>query len=323
MMPAPKEPAPSSATDRLASTQAALAQANARIAELDAQRNAALLKDEDATAVKLGTEIDALKQAARAHSDKIALLKEQAAEEERARRAREREELIERIEKKLVQRDAAMEGVAAAIKQLASASERAITLGREIIAAWTWAPHDLPPALLTPAAIMTTISHESFRVSYHAKKYGGADVDVLAGHSLPGSRSPTWQLAEDPSRVRPMIDVVRDATEFAKTFLRTGKGSAAVVNDANLSGATGQIEASTNGQSEPPQIRGGDAQVPHGSMRSDAEQRLSDLLVQMHKLAQDGSQEGERRYLEVVSQVAQVQAEVSAQQQVEQQHHGR
>jgi hypothetical protein len=133
------EPASPSASDRLASTQTALAQATARIAELTEQRNKALLaSDDDATAIKLGSEIDALRQAARAHGDKIALLKEQAAEEERARRAREREALIEKIEKKIAQRDAVMEGAASAIKQLANASERAMTLGREIIDAWTW-----------------------------------------------------------------------------------------------------------------------------------------------------------------------------------------
>jgi hypothetical protein len=309
------EPTPPSATDRLASTQAALAQATARIAELDEQRNASLLaSDDDTTAIKLGSEIDALHQAARAHSDKIKLLREEVAKEEQERRAQAKADLIEKIEKKIAQRDAAMEGVAAAVAQLTKASERAITLGREIIAAWTWVPHDLPPALLTPAAIMAAISHESFRVSYHARRFGGADADPLVGHSLPGSRSPTWQLAEDPGRVRPMVDVVRDASEFAKQFLRTGKGSAAVEVVATT--------VSTNGKGDAPATQIGDGLTNLGSQRSDAEQRLSDLLMQMSKLAEDVTPAGEAEYLRVVGEVARVQAEITAQQQVERQHHG-
>jgi hypothetical protein len=305
--PVRKEPAPPSATDRLAAAQAALAQATARIAELTEQRNASLLaSDDDTTAIKLGAEIDALRQAARAHADKIELLKVEVAAAERARREEEREALIGRIEAKIKQRDAALEGAATAIKQLANASERAIKLNSEIVAQWTWPNHDLPPALLTPSSIMTAIAHECFRTSYHPRRYGGADRDPLAGISLPLSRAPTLQLLEDPARVRPMVDVVADASAFAKQFLRTGKGSAGV--------PTPNLEAATNGG----------VSINHtviaAPQRSDAEQRLSDLLKQMSKLAEDGSPEGERRYLEVVSQVAQVQAEITAQQQVEAQH---
>jgi hypothetical protein len=187
---------------------------------------------------------------------------------------------------------------------LANASERAIKLNSEIVAQWTWPNHDLPPALLTPSSIMTAIAHECFRTSYHPRRYGGADTDPLAGISLPLSRAPTLQLLEDPARVQPMADVVREASEFARRFLKTGVGSAAVVatGDANAS-------ASTNGHGEPPQ-------------RSDAEQRLSDLLKQMAKLAEDVTPAGEAEYLRVVGEVSRVQAEVAAQQAVEAQHHG-
>jgi hypothetical protein len=170
------------------------------------------------------------------------------------------------------------------------------------------APHDLPPALLTPAAIMAAVSHELFRTSHHPRRFGGLDRDPLVGVSLPGSRAPTYQLAEDPARVRPMADVVHDASEFAKNFLRTGKGSA-----GNL--------VATNGQGEAPrQIGTPPSDLPH--QRSDVEARLSDLLAQMAKLAEDVTPAGEAEYLRVVGEVSRVQAEVAAQQAVEAQHHG-
>jgi hypothetical protein len=308
------EPAPSSASSRLEAAQAALEEANRKLAELNEQRNAALLADNNAEAIKLGIEITNLKLEARANEDKIALLREKAAEEDKERRAKEKAVLIERIEKKLAQRDAAMEEVASSIKQLAIASERAINIGRDIIDAWTWPPHDLPPALLTVQSVMTAISHEAHRVSHHPRRFGGADTDPLAGHSLPGSRSPTLQLAEDPSRVRPMVDIVREASEFARRFLKTGVGSAAVEVVA--------IPVPTNGQGEA-RIRNAPPgrEVPFAPQRTGAEQRLSDLLVQMAKLAEDVTPAGEAEYLRVVGEVAKVQAEVAAEQKVGAQQH--
>jgi hypothetical protein len=308
-------PTPPSATDRLAAAQAALEETDRKIVELDRRRNEFLLADNNAEAIKTGIEITNLKLEARAHADKLALLREKAAEEEQARRAQEKAILVEKIETKLAQRDKAMDDVAAAIKQLATASEKAINIGCDIIAAWSWPSHDLPPALLTVQSVMTAISHELFKASHHPRRYGGADTDPLAGHSLPGSRSPTLQLAEDPMRVRPMADVVADASAFAKQFLHTGKSSSA--------GAPDQKDAPHG------QMRVADAQpkqaVINGEalQRTDAEQRLSDLRVQMAKLAEDVTPAGEAEYLRVVAEMAKVDAEVRAEQKVgAQQHHG-
>jgi hypothetical protein len=297
-----KQPAAPSATDRISAAQSALEQANARLAELHERRNAALLRDDNGAAVALGIEITNLKLEARASEDKISLLREKAAEEERARKAEEREALIEKIEAKIKQRDKVMEEVATAIKQLATASERAMDLNRDIIAAWSWAPHDLPAALLTPPSILAAISHESFRVSYHPRRYGGVDTDVLAGFGLPGARAPTLQLLEDPSRVRPMVDVVRDASEFARQFLRTGKGSAA---HAASEGVPHQTVAD----------------VAPGATTNGAEtpvQRLAALLKQQAELAEDPTREAE--YQSVVAAIAQAQTELDSARKMEQQH---
>jgi hypothetical protein len=300
----PEEPTSPSATDRLATVQAELARANARIAELDQPRNAALLADNNADAIALGIEITNLKLEVRAHEDKLNLLRSLAEKEAAERRAQERQAQVEAIEEKLSARDAAMQQVAAAIKQLAAAAERAININREIIAAWTWHAHDLAPALLTPQAITTAISHEEHRVSYHARRYGGLDVDdPLAGHRLPGARSPTLQLLENPQGVKPLLDVVRNASEFASRFLRTGKGSA----------DNKDVQPQVVTEAAPVQVTNGSGEaVP----RSPSQRRLSELLLQMSKLSEDTSVQGEQAYLDVVRQVAQLQTEVTAEQQI-------
>jgi hypothetical protein len=101
-----------------------------------------------------------------------------------------------------------------------------------------------------------------------------------------------------------MVDVVRDASTFAKLLLRTGKGSAGVQATAT------DVAVPTNGQGEAPR-------------RTEAEQKLSALLKEMSRLAEDVTPAGEAEYLRVVSEVAKVQAEVAAEQKVGAQgHHG-
>jgi hypothetical protein len=297
-----------SATGRLEAATAAVEEATRKLAELNVRRNEHLLRDSNVEAIRLQVQIDALNQEVRAHRDKIELLKAEVEREANEKRIREREGQIKRIEFKIAERDKAMEEVASAIKQLAVASERAITVSREIVAAWVWAPHDLPAALLTPPSILTAISHESFRCSYHPRRYGGMDTDPLAGHMLPGSRCPRLEWTEQPERTRPMIHVVHDASEFAKRFLRMGKGSAVVEVVQPQVSKTDDSVSVTNGGNTP--------------QRPEAEARLASLLKKQAELAEDMSPQGEQEYARVVSEIAKAQAEVTAQQQVGAQRHG-
>jgi len=277
--------------DRVAVVEGAVAQTNRKLAELTEKREAALLKDDDATAIKLGAELDALRQAAKAHADKLVLLKRALAQEEVERRAKERAQLIGKIEDKIAQRDKVMLEMADAIKQLANASERAFKIVREIASSWSWAPHDLTAALLTPPAIMAAVSHEFYRTSYHPRRYGGLDTDPLAGIVLPGARCPRLEWMEQPQRTRSLADVTRDASSFARQFLRTGRSSAAV-------------EHSINGQ--------GDAPV----QRTEAETRLAALLSQQRALVDDPNVD-EVKYKQLMDQIVQAQTLVDAEKRVE------
>jgi hypothetical protein len=288
------------ATNRLEAARADHAAAGSKLSELETARAAALLADDDTKAARLDGEIEQQRRLVRGFGDKIGLLQTEAEKEVTEKRLREQAALIGRIESKIEQRNKAMEEVAAAIKQLASATERAISLGREIVGSWSWPAHDLAPALLTLPSIVNAISHESYRLSYHPRRYGGMDADPLAGHMLPGSRCPRLEWMELPERTRPMVDVVHDASEFAKRFLRTGKSSSAMSAVAPT--------PVTNG-GEPPQ-------------RTEAEQRLAGLLKRQAELAEDVSPAGEAEYQRNVSEIARVQTEIDAAKRVEQQHAG-
>jgi hypothetical protein len=296
-------PSPSrkSAASRIEAAQAAFTETNSRLAELTKQRDAALLADETAAAMKLGVEIANRTLEARAHGDKIRLLREEAAREERVRKEKERAAQIEKIEAKIDQRDKAMEEAAAAIKQLAAAAERAVNLDREIIGAWQWHAHDLPPALLTPSSVMNAIANEFYKCSYHPRRYGGMDVgNPNAGLMLPGSKCPRLEWMELPERTKPLLEVVRDASAFAKQFLRTGKSSSGV-----------EVVAA------PPVLATNGGEVVQ---RSEAEQRLASLLKQQMELAEDVTPAGEKAYALIVSEISKVQAELDAAKKMEMQH---
>jgi hypothetical protein len=292
------------ATGRLEAAQAAIEEANHKLAELNERRNQCLLRDNDTEAAKLSTEIENLQRLVHGHRDKINLLRDEAQREEQARRVKERAALIGRIEVKLDLRDRAMTDVAAAIKQLATASEKAIKINREIVAAWSWEAHDLPAALLTPPAVMTAISHEAYRVSYKPRRYGGQDTDPLAGLSLPGSKCPRLEWMELPEKTRPMAEVVKDASEFARQFMRTGKGSAVEPVQQQPVADLLRPGAPTNGGDAP--------------QRTAAEQRKIALEKQMEELAKDPAREAE--YNDVVRALEQVHAEITATKQMERQH---
>jgi hypothetical protein len=111
---------------------------------LHEQRNTELLKDNNAGAIELGVRIANLKLAARAHEDKIGLLREAAEKEAAERRTREREGLIRQIESKLAVRDSAGKELADAVAKADRAFRRLIDIGAEIQNLWNWPASDVP-----------------------------------------------------------------------------------------------------------------------------------------------------------------------------------
>jgi hypothetical protein len=280
-------------SNRLEVARAELAATNRQIAEIEAERNKALLADDDRTAVKLAGQADELRRLAHGHEDKIKLLEVEAEREANERRVREKEGLILRIEKKLAERDAAAAELQAAIEAADRAFRKMITLARDCRAAWPWAPSDLPPLLLGEAAIVAAVKHDLFRAGARPLLGGGQDKPG-AGLSFPGGQAPRLELVGMPDRVTPLADVAREATALARKIMRSGKstGGATVV-----AGFVDGVPPAL--MKEPPPL-------------SPQQQQLAQLLAEQERLANDFTPAGEAAYDAVVKKISALQAEGAA-----------
>ena len=83
-----------SAIHRLEATREAIDVATKQITEVEAQRNAALLKDDDSLAGKLFGELESLRSIVQGHSDKVKLLEGEADRERAERIVREHQGLL-------------------------------------------------------------------------------------------------------------------------------------------------------------------------------------------------------------------------------------
>ena len=149
---------------------------------LEAQRNAALLADDDATAAKLYAELETLRGLARGHADKVALLEAEAAREEAEAVVKRLEGLIMRVEDKLDARLAAARKVANLVAKLEVAYRELIASSEEIAPAWNWSTVDRNVIMTAGPAIQTQLGHEFFRVS-HKPFLGGSPGLARRGES--------------------------------------------------------------------------------------------------------------------------------------------
>jgi hypothetical protein len=279
-------------TKRLEREQGALEEANARLAELNARRNAALLGDDNAAAIELGIEIANLNLATRAHADKIQLLREAAAREEQARREKEREGLVERIEKKLAERDSAGKELASAIAKADQAYRKLLDIGLEVMGAWNWPASDLPACLLSHGAITAALTHEMYRIGGRPMLGGGQVEKLHAGIHFPGARVPRYELTHLPEKIVPLTGVLQQATAHASNILRGKRPSA-------------EVEVSAS------------APAVNGSTVTTAEARLAGLWKRQAELEAEIAKDParEREYFDVVAQIAAAQSVVTAEQQ--------
>jgi hypothetical protein len=310
---------PPSAASRIEAAQAALEETNRKLAELNEQRNAALLRDDNGAAVAFGIELANLRLAARADEDKIGLLREAAAREEQARRAKEKEALIGKIEKLLAGRDAAGRELADAVAAADRAFRKLIDIGVEVQNMWSWPASDVPAILLSPAAIAHALSGEMYRIGARPK-VGGGQVEphgVHAGVDFPGSRVPRFELTHLPEKIPPLTAVLQQASAHASNIMRGVRPSA-------------EVEVPHVAARHEEQIRGGAAQVGSSAPAppdngnavplTTAQERLAGLLKRQAELAEDPAHESE--YFDAVAAVAVAQAELDAEQRVGAQQHG-
>jgi hypothetical protein len=289
-----QQPASPSATSRIETAQSRLEETNRKLAQLHEQRNAALLRDDNGAAVAFGIEIANLKLAARADEDKISLLREAAAREAREREARERGARIEKIEKRLAERDAVGRELVEAVAAADRAFRQLIDIGHSVQSAWNWPASDVPAILLSPAAIAHALSAELYRIGARPK-VGGGQVEphgLHAGLNFPGSRCPRFELVHLPERIPALTVVLAEATAFASAIMRGKRSSAHIDVPVAVSIANGAVP------------------------RTEAQERLSALLQRQHELSEDISPQGELAYKAHMEQVRQAQDEVAAEKEI-------
>jgi hypothetical protein len=187
-----------------------------------------------------------------------------------------------------------------------------IAIGHDLQAAWEWQPHNLPPLLLTPNSIAAALTHEMFRVGHRVRLYGGQDNDETV-ITFPGAKSPRIELVGRPDLVKPLVDVLKQATGLASDILRGGRSTSApapehVETSPHHDGGGGG--AKIDAAAKEPVAANGHAVEAVPSLTA-SEQKLASLLKRQAELAADPATD-EAVYQGVVSEIAAAAAAVDA-----------
>jgi hypothetical protein len=280
------------AETRLADARAALADASRRIGVLEAQRNAALLADDDPTAAKLYAELETLRGLARGHADKVALLEAEAKREEADAVIKRRADLVVRFEKKLAQADAEAAELQELIAQAEKKFRKIITLRTDARVAWPIADSNANAAAgtaegaaLSGGAVAKLLQYEFYRVG--ARPFLGGRPGEIAEQNFPGAVCPRNEWRGMPDKIMPFADALRQASKFAVDMMRGKLDPLAALPPA------------ANGQT----IHTDEAPSP-GPVRSEQQERLAALLKEQARLAEDSSPQGEAAYQQVVAEIA-------------------
>jgi hypothetical protein len=263
-----------------------------QIEEATAARNSALLADDDGLAARVAAQIDVFRQAARGRADKIVLLESALADEENARRVREKSALIGRVEKKLAERDAIAAELQAVITKADALYRDLISKSKEADALWPFPGHDRAVVLLPAESIVTAVRNEIFR---HSRPPPTGQQGTFTAPNFPGGQSPTLQLLGTPEKTQPLVNKFREGTAVASRIMREGKSTSGKP-------AAGPVFA----DGVPDFMR---AEPPP---RSAAQERLGQLLADQARLANDISPDGEAKYQRVVAEIATLQGEIEA-----------
>jgi hypothetical protein len=278
-----RKPDPATA---LQAARTSLQAIQAATAEVNSRRDAALLAGEPAAAIRLLDEELATQQhAEKTEADRIRLLEQEVERLRIERQVREKEGLIGRVEGKFKARAEAAAELEQSIKKAEAAFRKIIDLSVECDAGWGFQTHERNAVMLSPTAIATAVSHELYRTGARPRLYGGQDKGPHAGLHFPGAKSPSISLINLPGDIPSIVNVLRDAGNYASQVMRTGKGTVPTT-----------AVAAPAANAPPP--------------RSEAQERLNQLLQQQMKLSVNPADE--QAYMAVVAEIAKVSAEIDA-----------
>jgi hypothetical protein len=309
---------------RLADARAALAAVETRVAERERNRQARLLAGDPAAEIAvLDAEMAGLRDEAGIERDRIALLVEAVRQEENAAALKRRGDLINRFAAKLAKADELAAELQEDIAKVEKTFRRIIVLREEARAAFAVqsshanaAATAIEGCAMSGPAVRALLSYELYRVS--ARPVLGGTPGAFSQASLPGALSPRLELQMRPEGIVPFADALRAASAFAVDLLRKEltmpppEPAAATVQPVQVNGHAAAPAAAVTAETISADIRH-DAPVPRE--RTEAEARLAALLVQQDEASQDVSEEGERRYLAIVDEIAQLTARIEMEKQ--------
>jgi hypothetical protein len=288
------------ALNRREAAQTTLAEITKTLAELQTERNMALIDGAEAKAIaKFDGEIATLKQAEQTERDRIGLLESEVAKAKQENVAKQQEGHLTRFSKLQTTRvgcaKKVQQGVADLwkdISELVELSERARTGYAVHSQSATAGADSMDGAAMSDNAIMDMLAHEFFRVSW--VPFRGGRAGERTPRALPGSKCPKleWQLT--PEKVMPFVERIKLASEFA---VETLKKEIRAPGKNNVP-RTVQVPAAVNGAEPRP--------------RTEAELRLSDLLNQQAAVANDITEAGETKYKAIVAEIVATTAEIEA-----------
>ena len=208
---------PQLAATRIATEQQAIADIDRQLEGLEGELREALLADNNDAVAKLDTEIASLKRKAEHHRLRADSLKAREALEQRAASAKQRQELVQRIENKI---DEMREVVVAFQKKQAEAIKlhrRWQDLAMELAAGWAWGPSNQNAAGFSLDEITRDTRHELCRIGSGQLLHAGA----IQRPSFPGGHNPKLDWLHSPEKIPALIAVIDQRLGIAKRVLRS------------------------------------------------------------------------------------------------------
>jgi hypothetical protein len=159
---------------------------------------------------------------------------------------------------------------------------------------WSWPPSDLIPMLMSGATIARAVTHQLYKCG--AKPYIGGSPGLKAEVGFPGGVCPDHRLRGLLDEIPSLTDVLRDGTHLALRIMRGKPPPQATVPPS----------ADADVPPSPPSGNGG-TPAPSGNGGPTNQDRISALLREQARLAEDMTPAGEAAYAEVVKQIAALQ----------------
>jgi hypothetical protein len=289
-----------SAATTLSEAQAELVNINARLSDSSARRDQLLLQQaDDKTLDAIEAEVANLQRQHERQVARIRLLEEQARAEEADAVAARRRSHIAKFEKKLADADLVADELQSTLEQADKLFRKIITLREDaLILFWGSTSHENALAVssdgcaMSGIAVKALIMHEIFRCG--ARPFVGGKIGEIKQVDFPGGQCPRHEWLGQPDKIEPLGARMRRASQAAIDVMN-GKISGGAIPDTVEEVATPPSGNGTQPSTSPP--------APRNGVETNQD-RISALLREQARLAEDMTPAGEAAYQEVVRQLA-------------------